>query len=227
MLDGLDLDFLTFGKGGVFQNLDDADFSFDDIGGFRLRGMSEVGLPDGAATSGMPQTHEPKNLRAQPNQKNGPSGNSTRDYRSGSIGWFDTNTFLNEKDPFLMKNYSNTDFAMNSLGNNANLEDRITARHNSFDGIIPPSPVNLYTSDGQVLTPSPPNLIHARRKRTLQHQVLEVAMDQIITAAHQIKVIISCPVAIYLPWVLDTLLELYRLVIWVGPSTLVLLRYLH
>ena len=159
LLDGLDLDFLTFGKGGVFQNLDDADFSFDDIGGFRLRGMSELGLPDGAATSGMPQSHESRNPKAQPHQKNGPSGHSTRDYRSGSIGWFDTNTFLNEKDPFLMKNYSNTDFAMNSLGNNANLEDRITARHNSFDGIIPPSPVNLYTSDGQVQTSSPPNLI--------------------------------------------------------------------
>jgi hypothetical protein len=154
-LDGLDLDFLTFGKGGVFQNLDDADFSFDDIGGFRLRGMSEVGLHDAAAAApaGMQQTNEPRiSPKAQPYHKNVPPGNTTRDCRSGSIGWFDTNTFLNERDPFLMKNYANTDFSMNSLANNANLEDRITARHNSFDGAIPSSPVNLYTNDGQVTT---------------------------------------------------------------------------
>jgi hypothetical protein len=157
-LDGLDLDFLTFGKGGVFQNLDDADFSFDDIGGFRMRGMSEMGLPDHAnsatsvtttSSTGVPQSHEPRVSPKGRHQKNAPSG-TTREQRSGSIGWFDSNTFLNERDPFLMKNYANTDFSMNALGNNANLEDRITARHNSFDGLIPSSPVHLYTNDGQV-----------------------------------------------------------------------------
>mmetsp|Transcript_23276 Transcript_23276/g.34169 ORF Transcript_23276/g.34169 Transcript_23276/m.34169 type:complete len:415 (-) Transcript_23276:298-1542(-) len=46
LLDGLDLDFLTVGKGGAFQNFDDMDFSFDSMDdiGFRMRGMSEIGL---------------------------------------------------------------------------------------------------------------------------------------------------------------------------------------
>jgi hypothetical protein len=45
LLDGLDLDFLNFSKGGAFQNFDDADVGFDnldDLGGFRMRGMSEI-----------------------------------------------------------------------------------------------------------------------------------------------------------------------------------------
>lgn len=45
LLDGLDLDFINFSKGGAFQNFDDVDVGFDnldDLGGFRMRGMSEI-----------------------------------------------------------------------------------------------------------------------------------------------------------------------------------------
>ena len=45
LLDGLDLDFLNFSKGGIFQNFDDVDIGFDnldDLSSFRLRGMSDI-----------------------------------------------------------------------------------------------------------------------------------------------------------------------------------------
>lgn len=147
LLDGLDLDFLTFGKGGVFQNLDDADFSFDDIGGFRLRGMSEVGLglPE-AATQQSSDQRATKHIEQNGNQNKSNHGIQNRDYRSGSLGWFDSNTFLNERDPFLMKNYATTDFSLTSLAT-TQLEDR-SQRHNSFDAVVPSSPVNIYASEG-------------------------------------------------------------------------------
>jgi hypothetical protein len=193
-LDGLDLDFLTFGKGGVFQNLEEADFSFDDIGGFRLRGMSEIGLAvdpnqqmndtrGGAGGGGGNFPQHPHHPHAPPlgllNTSGSNSGHShgtpgsggggngidfkgispthkmahgtyTRDSRSGSLGWFDANTFLNERDPFLVKTYANADFSSHLEGG------RISpSRHHSFDVTIPSSPVNLYTSDEQVLSFSP------------------------------------------------------------------------
>jgi hypothetical protein len=180
LLDGLDLDFLTFGKGGVFQNLEDADFSFDDIGGFRLRGMSEIGLPEHTSqhmtdTKGTAQPHlhhhaHPSHVPVSSSasgsgnhsgQSYGAAGGGgdhkvspthkmahgihTRDNRSGSLGWFDANTFLNERDPFLVKTYANADFSSHLEGG------RISpSRTHSFDATIPSSPVNIYTSDDLV-----------------------------------------------------------------------------
>jgi hypothetical protein len=63
-------------------------------------------------------------------------------------------------------------------------------------------------------------------KRTPQHQAPKVVTAQIATVTQQIKVIISCPVAIYLQWDLATLLARFRLVIWVAPLILVLLQSL-
>lgn len=77
--------------------------------------MSEIGLP---ADANHQQSNESRaaqqDQRAPTNLKN-PHGIPTREYRSGSMNWFDTTTFLPDRDPLYVKNYTNNDISISSM----------------------------------------------------------------------------------------------------------------
>ncbi len=111
----------------MFQNLEDADFSFDDLpGGFRLRGMSEIGLPPDV---GLQHSTESRGSLSEHRKSQHHHGVPTRDHRSGSMNWFETSTFLTdrESDNYL-KNYSTNDI---SLSNHSHLDEKLSSHHQS------------------------------------------------------------------------------------------------